>query len=114
MSIDKAIGYTTLFCKQFYASAIVIEVRLGLNNTNNKYSETGNNNKDEITNTIIEDLKSKFGTDNNATDNYFLPNMYWLLKMHKKPIKARLLVTSTYFYPLFYQNFNIFYKQIEN
>ena len=82
------------FCKQFYASVIVKEVGLGLNITNNTYSEIYNTRIDEITNTNIEDLKSKFGVNNIAIDNHCLPNMYWLPRMHKTPIKVRFIVNS--------------------
>ena len=40
-------------------------------------------------------LKTKFGVDNNLPiENYRLPNVYWVPKMHKNPIKARFIIAS--------------------
>ena len=36
-------------------------------------------------------MKIKFAIDNIPIENDLLPNMYWTAKMHKNPIKARLL-----------------------
>ena len=40
------------------------------------------------------DLKIKFGIDNISVENHQLPNMYWMPKMHKNPIKARFIIAS--------------------
>ena len=42
----------------------------------------------------MKDLKIKFGIDNIPIENYRLPNMYWMPKMHKNPIKARFIIAS--------------------
>ena len=46
----------------------------------------------------IRDLKIKFGIDSILIENHRLPNMYWILKMHKNPIKARFIIASPKFY----------------
>ena len=42
----------------------------------------------------IRDLKIKFGIDNIPIENHRLLNMYWMAKLHKNPIKARLIKAS--------------------
>ena len=39
-------------------------------------------------------MKIKFGIDNIPIENHRLPNMYWMPKMHKNPIKARFIIAS--------------------
>ena len=39
--------------------------------------------------------KIKFSIDNIPVENLRLPNMYWMPKMHKNPIKSRFIITST-------------------
>ena len=50
----------------------------------------------------MKDLKIKFGIENIPIENYRLPNMYWMPKMHKNPIKARFITASpkSYIKPL--------------
>ena len=83
-----------LVCKRFYAS--VITRKMGLNN--NSTTDTYNNDIDLSANDIIDKnirgLKIKFGIDNIPTENHRLSNMYWMPKMHKNSIKARLIIAS--------------------
>ena len=37
-------------------------------------------------------MKIQFGMDNIPIVNDRLPNMYWMPKMHKNPIKARFII----------------------
>ena len=39
-------------------------------------------------------LRIKFGIGNIPIENHRLPNMYWMPKMHKNPIKARFIIAS--------------------
>ena len=39
-------------------------------------------------------LKIKFGIDNIPIENNRLPDMYWMPKLHKNHIKARLIMVS--------------------
>ena len=39
-------------------------------------------------------MKIKFGIENIPIENYQLPNMYWMPKMYKNPIKARFIIAS--------------------
>ena len=66
----------------------------------NKISSThSSNNTDDLSaNDIIDknirNLKIKFGIHNISIKNDKLPNMHWMPKMHKKPIKDRFLIAS--------------------
>ena len=42
----------------------------------------------------IRELKIKFGIDNIPIENHQMLNMYWMPKLHKNPIKARLIKAS--------------------
>ena len=42
----------------------------------------------DITDGNIRDLKIKFGIGNIPIENHQLPNMCWMPKMHKDPIKV--------------------------
>ena len=61
-------------------------------------THTSNNTNSLSANDIIDknirDLKIKFGIHNIPIKNDKIPNMYWMLKMHKKPIKDRFLIAS--------------------
>ena len=43
----------------------------------------------------MKDLKIKFGIDNIPIETNRFPNMYWMPKMHKNPIKARFIIASS-------------------
>ena len=117
--IDKATGNIAFVCKRFYALVIAKELGLGLNNSTNTYSTIDNKSTNEIINSNVKDLKDKFGINNVSLENHRLPNMYWLPKMHKSPIKARFIIASpkSSIKPLskaVTSAFRLFYKQIEN
>ena len=108
--IDKATGNIAVIFKKIYVSGIAKEVGPGSNNITNTYIEINNTSKDE-------DLKSKFGFENIAMDNHCLPNMYWFLKLHKTPIKARFFAAcpkSTIKPLAITLEFWLFNKQINN
>ena len=44
----------------------------------------------DISNKNTIDLKTKLGIGNIPIENHHLPNMYWMPKMYKSQIKARL------------------------
>ena len=80
-----------LACKRFYTS--VVTRKLGLNN--NLSTDTCNNagslSANDITDKNIRDLKIKFGINTVLIENLRLPNMHWMPKIHKNPIKARFI-----------------------
>ena len=117
--IDKATGNVAIICKRFYASMIVKELGLGEGNSTNTYMFDNNFSHDDVINNNLSDLKAKFGIDNVSLSNHCLPNMYWMPKMHKNPIKARFIVASPKcsIKPLakaITSAFRIFYKQIQS
>ena len=90
---DKAAGNIALVCKRFYTSVITRE--LGLNKeSSDTCNNTGGLSAIDIIDGNIRDLKIKFGIDNIPIENHRLPNMYWMPKMHKNPIKARFIIAS--------------------
>ena len=69
---------------------------MGLNNNSSAdtYKNAVGLSANDIIDGNIRDLKIKFCIDNIPIDNHRLPNMYWMLKMHKNPIKATFIVVS--------------------
>ena len=64
---------------------------------NNSSTDTYNNAGRLSANDIIEkrrNLKIKFGIDNIPIEIHRLPNLYWMPKMYKNPIKARFIIAS--------------------
>ena len=80
--IDKATGNIALVCKRFYASVITRELGLNNNSSTDTYNNAGGLSANDITEGNIRDLKIKFGIDNILIENYWLPNIYWMPKMH--------------------------------
>ena len=92
--IDKATRNIALICKIFYASVITRELGLNNNSSTDTYKNAGGLSANDIIDGNIRDLKIKFGIDNIPIENHRLPNMYWMPKMHKNPIKARFIIAS--------------------
>ena len=90
--VDKATGSVSLVCKRFYASVITRELGLNNNSSTDTYKNAGGLSANGIIDGNIRDLKIKFCIDNIPFENHRLPNMYWMPKMHKSPIKARFII----------------------
>ena len=60
------------------------------NSSTSTYSNAGGLSANDIIDKNIIDLKIKFGIDNIPIENHPLPNMYWMPKMCKYPIKATI------------------------
>ena len=89
--IDKATGNISLICKRFYAKILVNE--LGLKGEKSATYQSIRKKDQTIIGTPNKDLKSKFGIEtSNVNDR--LPNIYWLLKLHKKPIKFHFIIAA--------------------
>ena len=87
--INKATGNIALVCKRFYDSVITRELGFNNNSSTDSCNNPGGVSANDIVDKNIRDLKIKFSIDNIPIENHRLPNMYWILKMHKKPIKTR-------------------------
>ena len=64
---------------------------------NNSSADTYNNAGRLSANDIIEkrrNLKIKFGIDNIPIEIHRLPNLYWMPKIYKNPIKAIFIIAS--------------------
>ena len=94
VSIDNATGNIVLVCKRFYASVITRELGLNSDSSTDTYKNAGGLSANDVIDVNIRDLKIKFGIDNIPIENHRLPNMYWMPKMHKNPIKARFIIAS--------------------
>ena len=92
--IDKATGNIAFVCKKFYTSVITRELGLNNNSSPDTYKNVGGLSANDIIDGNIKDLKIKFGIDNIPIENHRLPNMYWMPKMHKNPIKARFIIVT--------------------
>ena len=106
-----------LVCKRFYASVITRELALNNNSSTDTYNAVGLSAND-IIDKNIRDLKIKFRTDNSSIENHQLPNMYWVPKMHKNPIKARFIIVplKSSIKPLaktIISIFNLFFRPIQ-
>ena len=113
--IDKATGNISLICKRFYAEVLVQE--LGLKNTRSETYQSIRRQGKTIIQGHKRDLKSKFGIAI-PEFNEKLPNIYWLPKLHKKPLKFRFIIAapSCSVKPLskaITSVFKMFYNQIE-
>ena len=89
--IDKVTGNIALVCKRFYSSVITRELGLNNNSSTDTYNDAGGLSANYIIDGNIRDLKINFGINNIPVENHRLPNMYWMPKIHKNPIKARCL-----------------------
>ena len=92
--IDKSTGNTAVVCKICYASIITTELGLNNNSSTDTYNNAGGLSANNIIDKNIKDLKIKFVIDNIPIENHRLPNMYWMPKMHKNPIKAGFIIAS--------------------
>ena len=81
----------TLVCKRFYASVITRELGLNNNSSADTCNNAGGLSAIDIIDRNIRDLKIKFGVDTILIKNHRLPNMHWMPKMYKNPIKARFI-----------------------
>ena len=114
--IDKATGNVALVCKRFYASVLIDE--LGLKGRSSETYERVRKTSETLVKKNIRDLKDKFGIDVKS-ENHCLPHIYWLPKLHKKPLKFRFIIAAPKcsVKPLskaITSVFQQFYKQVDN
>ena len=125
VSIDKAANNVAFICTHLYALTILKELNLDwhLSNQdhNNTYTFINNKTEDQIIKEHKLYLsKHKIDLANNMQD---LPVMYWIPKMHKKPISFRCIIASpvcsikplskdiTSIFKLFYEKVETSYKR---
>ena len=113
--IDKATGNVALICKRFYADVLVKE--LGIGGNKSATYEVVKRKCDSVVKENKKDLKSKYNIEVSAV-NETLPNIYWLPKLHKNPLKFRFIIAAPKcsIKPLskaVTSVFRLFYNQIE-
>ena len=114
--IDKATGNISLICKRFYAEVLVNE--LGLKGEGSATYTSVRKKSDKIVSQHKKDVKEKFGVDV-TVENEKLPNIYWLPKLHKNPLKFRFIIAAPScsvkaLSKAVTSVFRLFYNQIEN
>ena len=92
--IDKATGNIAFICKRFYASVIVEELGLRDASSSSTYKNITNKTSREVIDKHLKFLADKFNMKDSTSDNSRLPNIYWLPKMHKDPIKFRFIIAA--------------------
>ena len=93
--IDKASGNIAFVCKRFYAQVIVNELGLRDPSGTLTYKTVTDKSPNAIIDKHTKFLLKKFGINKpNSTDKVRLPNIYWIPKMHKTPIKYRFIIAS--------------------
>ncbi|WP_456235821.1 hypothetical protein [Soonwooa purpurea] len=88
--IDKAANNVAFICKRYYIERLLSEV--GLNGMSSATYKISTRDPNEIILNNIE-LCEKLGL-NMESKMKKMPTMYWIPKMHKKPIGARFIVAS--------------------
>ena len=120
--IDKATGNVSFVCKRFYAKVLIDELGLNIGdhtNISDTYIRETNKDIPSIVNNHLSDLANKFSLDDFEENNKCLPQIYWLPKMHKQPIKARFIVAAPkcsvkMLSKAITKVFKLFYQQIES
>ena len=93
--MNKATGNMLLFVKRFYASVIATELGLRNNSSTDSYAKIKSLFANHIINKNLSDLTTRFCIADILIENHQLPHMYWMLKLHKNPIKARFIIASS-------------------
>ena len=90
--IDKADSNVAFICKRYYIEVLAKELGL-IGSTSNTYEHLQNSNSNEIIRNHKEDLHNHFNISV-PDEMHSLPDIYWLPKLHKTPIKARYIIAS--------------------
>ena len=90
--IDKAKGNVAFICKRFYVRVILEELGINREEGSPTYSSIDQNCGD-LVNRHAKFLESKFKLSV-SEERRKLPNIYWLPKLHKSPIKFRFIIAA--------------------
>ena len=90
--IDKADSNVAFICKRHYVQVLVKELGLADGHTNT-YEPVLNTNMSSIVKQHSTDLHKEFGI-RIPDDMQTLPDIYWMPKLHKAPIKERFIIAS--------------------
>ena len=88
---DKAQNNIVFVCKKHYIECLLSEIDQDKSSKSQTYTETTLSKQE-----IIDNHKSVLSSFNIATkdDDYELPSMYWIPKLHKDPYKQRYIAGS--------------------
>ena len=89
VSIAKATNNVTLIYKRFLPRAK--DLGLGNNDKTSTYKEINDLSFNQIVNKHISCFSSKFGIGDVPINNNWLPDIYWVPKMHKTLLNPSLL-----------------------
>ena len=114
--VDKASNNVAFICKQFYAKVLMNELGL-MDQESSTYTHVTNETIDNIINRHSVELKNKFNITV-SKDMCSLPDIYWMPKLHKNPVKFRFIISSKYCTTKYLSKnissaFSLFSKQIE-
>ena len=91
--IDKAANNVAFICKRFYAHVLLKELGLINNEPSSTYAMISDNSRDQIISQHKSEIKDIFNI-NVQDDMLTLPDIYWLPKLHKNPLKFRFIIAS--------------------
>ena len=92
--IDKASNNIAFICKRFYAIVLLQELGL-IGSSSSTYTKLDQLSPDEVIKQHITELKQKFNiTVGNKMST--LPDIYWIPKLHKNPVKFRFIIASKF------------------
>ena len=83
--IDKASNNIAFICKRFYAQVLLEELGL-MGSSSSTYTKIDDRLPKDIIQQHTAELKRKVGEDMSI-----LPDIYWIPKLHKNPVKFALL-----------------------
>ena len=90
--IDKAANNIAFVCKRFYAQVLLEELGL-IGSSTSTYTRIDQLTPADIIAQHQTELKNKFNISVNE-DMLTLPDIYWIPKLHKTPIKFRFIIAS--------------------
>ena len=90
--IDKAANNVAFICKRFYLQVILDELGL-VGSSSSTYTNINNSTPDSIIKQHQKDMFDKFNITVNE-EMSTLPDIYWIPKLHKTPVKFRFIIAS--------------------
>ena len=90
--IDKAANNIAFVCKRFYAQVLLNELGLTGSSTST-YTNISHRNPNDVISQHQDELKEQFNLSVDDTMKT-LPDIYWLPKLHKTPVKFRFIIAS--------------------
>ena len=90
--VDKAANNIAFICKRFYAMVLLQELGL-IGSTTSTYTKLDQLSPNDVIEKHITELKQKFNITV-GKEMSTLPDIYWIPKLHKNPVKFRFIIAS--------------------